>query len=179
MRCCHRKWGCSIKIKRHETTQPKDCAQETYHATVDAATSSWDDLTTTAVNSVSMKDDIVNVEAASTHVLVAQDSLLGSPLESSNAGILDLSKVLENQEQGEISIPRMQQFAQKSLTWTPLVTSVSKLGPVPSGPKHQTLRASVTSKLYFSAMSLVRSLGSCLAEISPLSQSSAKPSGMG
>lgn len=33
---------------------------------------------------------------------------------------------------------------------TPLVQSINKLGPVPSGPKAQILRASVTSYSYFS-----------------------------
>jgi hypothetical protein len=48
---------------------------------------------------------------------------------------------------------------------TPLVQSTTMLGPVPSGPKHQILRASVTSKSYVSAKYLALSLASCLTVI--------------
>ena len=51
--------------------------------------------------------------------------------------------------------------------WTPLVTSTRRLGPVPSGPKAQILRASVTSHSKLSASFLPRSLGSVLGVISP------------
>ena len=50
---------------------------------------------------------------------------------------------------------------------TPFEQSISRLGPVPSGPKHQTFRASVTSYSYFSARSRARAFGSCLGAMSP------------
>ena len=49
------------------------------------------------MDGISVKDDIVQVEANTTHVLVAEDTLLGSPLEAGHAGILDLVKVLQEQ----------------------------------------------------------------------------------
>ena len=45
--------------------------------------------------------------------------------------------------------------------WTPFVTSTTMLGPVPSGPKHQILRASPTSQPYLSAKWRPRSFASC------------------
>ena len=50
---------------------------------------------------------------------------------------------------------------------TPFVQSVRRLGPVPSGPKHQILRASVASHSYFSARKRARCLGSIRGVISP------------
>jgi hypothetical protein len=53
-----------------------------------------DDLTTTTVDSIRMHGNIKNVDSDGTHVLTKDGTLLGSPLEGSNNGILDLSKVL-------------------------------------------------------------------------------------
>ena len=74
-------------------------------------TASWDELTATTVDGVPMhlqrgskKDtklvayttykDIEEVEPDTPHILFGADTLLSCPLEGSNAGILDLVKVL-------------------------------------------------------------------------------------
>lgn len=46
--------------------------------------SSWNNLFTTTMDSISVKGDIVNVEANTTHVLFAKDTLLDGSLETSN-----------------------------------------------------------------------------------------------
>ena len=50
---------------------------------VEGTSGSGDDLTTTSVDSVSMEGNIMDVESASSHVLIAHSTFLGSPLESS------------------------------------------------------------------------------------------------
>ena len=50
---------------------------------------------------------------------------------------------------------------------TPLVQSIRRFGPVPSGPKHQILRASLASYEYLSTRKRARCLGSCLGVMSP------------
>mmetsp|Transcript_14452 Transcript_14452/g.20088 ORF Transcript_14452/g.20088 Transcript_14452/m.20088 type:complete len:801 (+) Transcript_14452:187-2589(+) len=57
-------------------------------------TSGGDDLTTTTMNSVSVKGDIQNVKSATSHVFVTENTLLGGPLEGSNKGILNFVQVL-------------------------------------------------------------------------------------
>lgn len=54
------------------------------NGSVQATTSSGDDLTTTTVNSVSVKSDVVNVKTDTAHVFVAKYTFLGGPLEASN-----------------------------------------------------------------------------------------------
>jgi hypothetical protein len=46
------------------------------------------------MNSVSVQGDVVDVETNAAHVLVAQHSLLGCPLEPCDDGVLDFVKVL-------------------------------------------------------------------------------------
>lgn len=41
---------------------------------------SWDDLTTTSVDSISMEDAINDVDSDTAHILFAENGLLGSPL---------------------------------------------------------------------------------------------------
>lgn len=55
---------------------------------------SGDDLTATSMDSISMEGNILDVETDSSHVLVSQDTLLGSPLESGLDGVLDFIEVL-------------------------------------------------------------------------------------
>jgi len=79
------------------------------HAGIEATTSSGNDLTSTTVNSVGVQDDIVNVEANSTNVLIAQGSFLGGPVEGSDAGILNFVQVLDSlgnvdQQVGSVSV---------------------------------------------------------------------------
>jgi len=66
------------------------------HASVVATTSSRDDLATTTVDSIRMQSNIVEVEADTTNVLIAHDTLLAGPLEGRDHGILDLIKVLDS-----------------------------------------------------------------------------------
>ena len=62
---------------------------------------------------------------------------------------------------------------------TPFVTSTSKLGPVVSGPKHQILRASVTSHENSSASTRARSLKSSRAVTLPFSMATVSSSSSG
>jgi len=79
------------------------------NGSVDDTTAGRDDLTTTTMDSISVKGDIQNVETASTKVLISNRTFLGGPLESSNARILDFVKVLDslggvNQQVGTSSV---------------------------------------------------------------------------
>lgn len=60
---------------------------------VDGAAAGGDDLSTTAMDGISVENNIQDVEAASAHVLLGEDTLAGGPLEGSNAGILDFVQV--------------------------------------------------------------------------------------
>ena len=51
------------------------------------------DLTHTSVDSISMKDNVHQVESASSQLLLADWSVLTGPSESTNDGLLDLNKV--------------------------------------------------------------------------------------
>merc|ERR1719348_1437614 len=66
------------------------------HAGVQDTSGCGNDLTTTTMDGISMKCHIIQVKPDRTQVLVTQHSLLGSPLESSDARILDLVKVLDS-----------------------------------------------------------------------------------
>jgi len=66
------------------------------HASIVATTSSRNDLTTTTMDSIRVECDIVKVETNTTDVLIAHNTLLASPLESRDHGILDLIKVLDS-----------------------------------------------------------------------------------
>jgi hypothetical protein len=48
------------------------------------------------MDGISVHGDIIEIEADSTHVLVAHNSFLGGPLEGGNAGILDFVQVLDS-----------------------------------------------------------------------------------
>merc|ERR1712190_401285 len=50
--------------------------------------------------------------------------------------------------------------------YTPAVLSQSTFGPLVSGPKHHSLRASLASHSYLSTRILARAFGSCLGAIS-------------
>lgn len=65
-------------------------------ASVEATTHGGDELTTSAVDSVGVEGNIVDAELDSTHVLVAENTLLGGPLEGSSARVLNLVKVLDS-----------------------------------------------------------------------------------
>jgi len=118
------------------------------------ATSGGDDLTTSSVDGVSVQSNVVDVNSNSSHVLLTQNSLVGSPLESSNDRVFNFVEILD-----------------------PLRYIDHELGPVWSGPKHQILRASVGFQLVSSSFSSVnlsqiifdRAFGSCLGVIVPSS----------
>merc|ERR1719219_2989780 len=55
-----------------------------------------DDLATTAMDGISMKSYVIKIEPAGSHVLVAENSLLGGPLEASNTGVLDFIEILNS-----------------------------------------------------------------------------------
>lgn len=72
-------------------------------------TSSGDDLTTTTVDSISVQGNIKDVEADSTHGLLSNGTLTGSPLETGDDGVLDFVEVLDglglvNQQVGTSAI---------------------------------------------------------------------------
>jgi hypothetical protein len=56
----------------------------TYHAAIEAAAGGRDDLTTTSMDGIGVQGNIIDVEANSAHVLIAEGSLLGGPLEASD-----------------------------------------------------------------------------------------------
>jgi hypothetical protein len=58
-------------------------------------TSSGDDLTTSSVDSVSVQSNVVDVNSNSSHVLLTQNSLVGSPLESSNNRVFNFVEILD------------------------------------------------------------------------------------
>mmetsp|Transcript_2823 Transcript_2823/g.6624 ORF Transcript_2823/g.6624 Transcript_2823/m.6624 type:complete len:332 (-) Transcript_2823:911-1906(-) len=60
-----------------------------------AASSGWHDLTSTAVNSVSVEGHVSKVETDTSHVFLAQWPLLGGPLESAVHMLFDLQQVLD------------------------------------------------------------------------------------
>ena len=64
-------------------------------SSVEDSSGSGDDLTTTSMDSVGVKGNVTNVELDASHVLIGDSTLLGSPLEGSFHGILDLIKVLD------------------------------------------------------------------------------------
>jgi len=66
------------------------------HGGVENAASGGDDLSTSAVNGVGVQGDVVEIKADSAHVLVAQNSLLGSPVETGLDGILDFVEELDS-----------------------------------------------------------------------------------
>ena len=63
-------------------------------SSVSDTTASGDDLSSTTVNSISVKGNIEDVDTDTTHVLVSHGTFLGGPLEGSNARILDFVQVL-------------------------------------------------------------------------------------
>lgn len=79
------------------------------HGSVDATTASGDDLSTTTVNGIGVKGDIMNVDTDTTDVLVAHRTFLGGPVESSDNRVFDFVQVLNslgniNEHVGTIAI---------------------------------------------------------------------------
>jgi hypothetical protein len=78
-------------------------------SSVQHTTSSRNDLTTTAVNGISVKGDIHDVEADGTHGLLSNGTLLGGPLETRDDGVLDFAEVLDglglvNEQVGTVGV---------------------------------------------------------------------------
>jgi len=63
---------------------------------VEDTAGSWDDLTTTSVDSIGVEGDVVDVESDSTHVLFGHNTFFGCPLEGSLSGVLDFVQVLDS-----------------------------------------------------------------------------------
>jgi len=63
---------------------------------VDDSSGGWDDLTSTSMDGIGVKGNIVDVESASSHVLIAHSTLSGGPLEGSLNGIFDFVKELDS-----------------------------------------------------------------------------------
>jgi len=63
-------------------------------ASIDDSSGSWDDLTTTSVDGISVKGHVMDIESATSHVLVAHGALSGSPLEGTFDGVLDFVQEL-------------------------------------------------------------------------------------
>merc|ERR1712038_335445 len=55
-----------------------------------------DDLATTAMDGISVESYVIKIEPDSSDVLVAESSLLGSPLEAGNTGVLDFIEILNS-----------------------------------------------------------------------------------
>lgn len=64
-------------------------------SSVQGTTSGGDDLTTTTVNSISVKGNIKDVEADGAHGLLGNGTLTGGPLETGDNRVLDFVKVLD------------------------------------------------------------------------------------
>jgi hypothetical protein len=64
-------------------------------ASVEGASGSGDNLTTSSVNSISVEGDILNVESDAAHVLVGHDALFGGPLEGGFHRVSDFVKILD------------------------------------------------------------------------------------
>jgi len=62
---------------------------------IEDSSGSWDDLTTTSVDSISMEGNIHNVESDTSHVFFSHNGFFGGPLEGSFEGILDFVQVLD------------------------------------------------------------------------------------
>jgi len=62
---------------------------------VEASSSSWDDLTTTSMDGISMKGNIIDIESDTSHVLITKNTLFGGPLEGSFVRVLDFTQELD------------------------------------------------------------------------------------
>lgn len=58
------------------------------------SSASWEDLTTSSMDSISVESNIMDVESATSHALIAQSTFSGSPLESSFDWVLDFVQEL-------------------------------------------------------------------------------------
>eukprot|EP01137_Pigoraptor_chileana_P031526 Opistho-2@19439 len=80
----------------HEVNGLEDLGVGSEHRRVNHTAGRGDDLAASAVNGVGVESHVHDVEAASAHVLVAEHTLLGRPLEAGNARVLDLVEVLDS-----------------------------------------------------------------------------------
>lgn len=97
-------------------------------------TSGGDDLTSSSVDSISVEGDIKNLEANATHVLFAENSFLGGPLEGSDEGILDFVEVLN-------SLGLIDEDVGSSGVWSeaPDLTGISDIPSVVVGEETSTI----------------------------------------
>lgn len=127
-------------------------------AGVQDPTSCGNNLSSAAVDGVCVQCHVMNVKADCAHVLLTQSALRDRDTDC-------MSKNLSNDYTDLLIQPlwllltslvaHWKPATTLSLIslryWTPFVMSISRLAPVPSGPKHQIFLASVTSHSYFSA----------------------------
>jgi hypothetical protein len=73
-----------------------ECWTSSELTSVEASSGSWDDLTTTSVDCISVESDIMDVESDSSHVFVGHDTFFGGPLEGSFHGVLNFVKELNS-----------------------------------------------------------------------------------
>mmetsp|Transcript_11691 Transcript_11691/g.18344 ORF Transcript_11691/g.18344 Transcript_11691/m.18344 type:complete len:626 (-) Transcript_11691:686-2563(-) len=109
----------TLVLLEHVATAPVQCRVDTSHsglrtldlhqehglhkaglrqhfASIHDTTSGGDDLPSASVDGIGMEGHIEDREADPTHVLLAQNSLLGHPVEAANHGILDLRQILNS-----------------------------------------------------------------------------------
>jgi len=63
-------------------------------ASIEDSSGSWDDLTTTSMDGISVESDIIDINSDTSHVLIAHGSLSCGPLPGSFNGILDFVQEL-------------------------------------------------------------------------------------
>lgn len=63
---------------------------------IEDSSGGWDNLTTTTMDSISMEDNVHNVEFDLSQVLFSKDGFLGDPLETRFHGVLDFVEVLNS-----------------------------------------------------------------------------------
>ena len=56
----------------------------------------WDDLSSSSVDGIGVKHDILNLKGDSSHVLLSERTVLGGPLEGGDDTVLNLIKVLDS-----------------------------------------------------------------------------------
>jgi hypothetical protein len=125
---------------------------------VQDTTSSWDQLSTTTMDSIGVESDIHDVESARTHGLFSDRSFTGSPLETRDNRILDFVQVLHslglvNQQVGTVGIG----------TKAPNLTGISdipaKVVSQDTGTSLEIVTGGDTASLDFFGNLLVKGLG--------------------
>jgi len=67
-----------------------------HDAGVEASSRSWDELSASSMDGIGVEGDVVEVESDASHVLVAEDTFLGGPVETGLDGVLDFVEELDS-----------------------------------------------------------------------------------